>query len=270
MDKKGKLSILYLGSLALSAVFFPMLTGMDPNVFDPNTVAIPSGPSLGHLFGTDDLGRDILARAVYGARISLTVGVVAVGISTTFGLIVGLFSGYLGGIVDEIIMRTVDMLMAIPTIFLILTIQVILEPSIYNVMVVIGITSWMGVARLVRAEVLSIKERLFVTSAKSRGVYSFRLLVKYILPHALNPIIVAATIGVGSAILTESVLSFLGLGVQPPHASWGNMLQNSLSFMYEAPWMAIFPGILITLTVLAFNFLGDTLREMCNPRDTHA
>lgn len=270
MDIKSKISVVYLMGISLMAILFPYISQTDPNIFNPNQILDPTPPSLTHLFGTDDLGRDIFIRAIYGARISLAVGFVAVGISTVFGLLIGGISGYLGGIWDEIIMRIVDMFMSIPAIFLILTVQVIFEPSIINVMVVIGLTSWMGVARLVRAEVLSIKERLFVTAAKARGISHMRLLGKYIFPHTLNPIIVAATIGVGGAILTESVLSFLGLGVQPPHASWGNMLQNSLSFMYEAPWMAIFPGILITLTVLAFNFLGDTLRETINPKEKNA
>jgi len=167
-------------------------------------------------------------------------------------------------------MRFVDMMMAIPTIFLILAIQIILTPSITNIMIVIGLTSWMGVARLVRSEVLSVKERVFITAARARGLGWRRLLFKHIFPHTLNPIIVAAMLGMGAAILTESVLSYLGLGVQPPHASWGNMLENSLAFMEDAPWMALIPGIMITLTVLALNFLGDGLRAKLNPRENHA
>jgi peptide/nickel transport system permease protein len=164
-------------------------------------------------------------------------------------------------------MRFLDLLMAIPAIFLILTIQIILTPNIVNVMVVIGLTGWMGVARLVRAEVLSIKERLFVKALKARNVSEAKIVVKHILPHTAGPIIVAATLGIGNAILSESVLSFLGLGVQPPNPSWGNMLENSLAFMQDAPWMTIVPGAFITITVLAFNDLGDRLRYMLNARE---
>lgn len=206
-------------------------------------------------------------RSIYGARISLMVGVVSVGISVTVGMLVGVIAGYKGGLVDELMMRFVDIVLAIPTIFLILTIQILLTPSITNVMVVIGLTSWMGVTRLVRAEVMSVKERPFVVAARARQIPELVILLKHILPHTITPIIVAAMLGMGSAILTESVLSYLGLGVQPPHASWGNMLQNSLSYMRDAPWMTIIPGLLITLTVLALNFLGDGLRQVLNKKE---
>lgn len=248
------------------SLIFPVLSSIDPNYFDPNFIAEPEPPSFRHWFGTDDLGRDLFIRSIYGARISLLVGFVSVGISLSLGTVIGIFSGYFGGKIDNIIMRIVDVFMAIPTLFLILTIQVMLEPSITNVMVVIGLTSWMGVSRLVRAEVLSVKNRVFITAAIARGIGFFSLLFKHILPHCLNPIIVAAMLGMGSAILVESTLSFLGLGVQPPHASWGNMLENSLSFLRSAPWMALIPGILITLTVLSLNFLGDFIRNYFDPR----
>ncbi len=266
LEKKALFSFLFLSGLALLAILFPIISSSDPNYFDPNLIGEPKSPSLTHLFGTDDLGRDILIRCIYGSRISLMVGFISVGISITIGTLVGVVSGYAGGVADEIIMRIVDMFMAIPTLFLILTIQVMMEPSITNVMVVIGLTSWMGVSRLVRAEVLSVKNRLFITAAKARGISLGPLLFKHILPHCLNPVIVAAMLGMGSAILVESVLSFLGLGVQPPHASWGNMLENSLSFLRQAPWMALIPGVLITLTVLALNFLGDGIRTYFDPR----
>ena len=194
------------------------------------------------------------------------VGFVAVSISLLIGVSIGLISGFLGGVFDAIIMRTIDVLMALPTLFLILMIQVILEPSIFNVMVVIGVTSWMGMARIVRAEVLSVKERVFVTALRARGIAEKKVLFKHILPHTLNPVIVGAMLGMGGAILVESVLSFLGLGVQPPHASWGNMLENSLGFLREAPWMALIPGVLITLTVLSLNFLGDGLWLLLDPK----
>tara|TARA_A100001015_G_C15039600_1_gene738730 strand:+ start:1159 stop:2010 length:852 start_codon:yes stop_codon:yes gene_type:complete len=261
------ISGIYLIGLSVIALAIPFFPQFDPNFFDPNTLGDPAPPSWLHWFGTDDLNRDLLIRSIYGARISLTVGIVAVGISTFVGIVYGLVSGYIGGRTDAFLMRLIDLFMAIPSIFLILTIQIILTPTIYNVMIVIGLTSWMGVARLVRAEVLSIKEQMFVTAARGRGLSNFRLLFKHILPHTVHPVIVAATLGIGGAILTESVLSFLGLGVQPPHASWGNMLENSLAYMSDAPWMTLIPGLLITLTVLAFNFLGDGIRIALDPKD---
>ncbi|MEK9726892.1 MAG: ABC transporter permease [Candidatus Margulisiibacteriota bacterium] len=265
MTSKLWFSFIYLGLLAVLAIIIPLFP-QDPNAINAIALNGPTPPSLAHWFGTDDLGRDIFLRSIYGARISLMVGFVAVGIALLIGIVIGLISGFLGGIIDALIMRTIDVLMALPTLFLILMIQVTLDPSIYNVMVVIGLTSWMGMARLVRAEVLSIKERSFVTACRARGIAEKKILFKHILPHTLNPIIVAAMLGMGGAILVESVLSFLGLGVQPPHASWGNMLENSLGFLREAPWMALIPGILITLTVLSLNFLGDGLWLLLDPK----
>jgi len=265
MSAKIWFSFVFLGFLGIMALMIPLFP-FDPNVIDPMAIGTPEPPSLSHWFGTDDLGRDILLRSIYGARISLMVGFVAVSISLLIGVSVGLISGFLGGVFDAIIMRTIDVLMALPTLFLILMIQVILEPSIFNVMVVIGVTSWMGMARIVRAEVLSVKERVFVTALRARGIAEKKVLFKHILPHTLNPVIVGAMLGMGGAILVESVLSFLGLGVQPPHASWGNMLENSLGFLREAPWMALIPGVLITLTVLSLNFLGDGLWLLLDPK----
>lgn len=265
MTRKVWFSFIFLGALGLAALLIPLLP-YDPNAINSVLIGSPQPPSFSHLFGTDDLGRDILLRCIYGARISLMVGFVAVSISIFIGIIVGLVSGFIGGKVDMMIMRSIDVLMALPTLFLILMVQVSLEPSIFNVMVVIGITSWMGMARIVRAEVLSYKERTFVTACKARGLSTKRILFKHILPHTLNPVIVGAMLGMGGAILVESVLSFLGLGVQPPHASWGNMLENSLSFLRDAPWMALIPGILITLTVLSLNFLGDGLWLLLDPK----
>ena len=194
------------------------------------------------------------------------VGFVAVSTSISLGVFVVVMSGFIGGFFDEVMMRITDMLMALPNLFLILIIQVMFEPNIINVMVVIGVTSWMGMARIVRAEVLSVKERVFVTALRARGIAEKKVLFKHILPHTLNPVIVGAMLGMGGAILVESVLSFLGLGVQPPHASWGNMLENSLGFLREAPWMALIPGVLITLTVLSLNFLGDGLWLLLDPK----
>jgi peptide/nickel transport system permease protein len=251
----------FLGGIALLAVGVPAVSFWDPTAFSVLFTGDPLPPSWVHFLGTDDLGRDILVRCIYGARISLMVGVISISISLSIGVIVGLISGFYQGVVDQILMRLVDVFLAIPTLFLILIIQAILTPSIFNVMVIIGLTSWMGVARLVRAEVLSTKARVFVTAGMARGLSNRAILFKHILPHTLSPVIVAGVLGMGSAILTESVLSFLGLGVQPPHASWGNMLQGSLAYMTDAPWMTIIPGILITLTVLSLNVIGDYLQQ---------
>jgi len=256
-----RLSVVFLMIVWGVSLVFPLFSWFTPNHVDHLLIGTPLPPSLSHFFGTDELGRDVFFRCVDGGRISLMVSVVSVGISLIIGISVGLVSGYVGGKVDHLLMRVVDIMMAIPVLFIILTIQVMLEPSLFNIMVVIGLTSWMGVARLVRAEVKSVKERPFVLAAKSRGIYGLRLLLKHIFPSCLNPVIVSGMLGMGSAILLESVLSFLGLGVQPPHASWGNMLQGSLEYMIDAPWLSIFPGILITFTVLALNFIGDKLRE---------
>ena len=270
MTYKIWFSISFILSILLLGIVVPFL-GFDPLLMDYSLMGTPQPPSWKHLLGTDELGRDILVRCIYGGRISLLVGFVAVSISITMGVFVGVLAGYIGGVFDEILMRFIDMLMALPTLFLILIIQVMLEPSIVNVMVVIGISSWMGVARIVRAEVLSLKQRDFIIAARARGLTEFKLLFKHLLPHSLNPVIVAAMLGMGGAILTESVLSFLGLGVQPPHASWGNMLENSLGYLRDAPWMALIPGVLITLTVLSLNFLGDGLWLLLDPKakDTH-
>lgn len=257
------LSALFLMGLIAVSILVPWLSGVDPNVVPLTQQLEPLPPRWDHWvywFGTDDLGRGILIRIVYGARLSLVIGVVSAVVSTSIGSLVGGVSGYFGGWVDKVLMRFVEFMMAIPTLFLILIIQTIYTPTIVTVMVVIGLTSWMGVARLVRSEVLSIKQRPFVLAARARGVLGWRLLLRHIMPHALPPIVVAATLDVGGAILIESALSFLGLGVQPPHASWGNMLHNSLSYLLDAPWMALIPGGFITATVLAINILGDRLR----------
>ncbi len=265
MTPKILFSLVFLGTIAILALIIPFLP-FDPNGMAPYLIGSPEAPSLSHWFGTDDLGRDLLLRSIYGARISLMVGLVSVSISLSIGVFIGLISGFIGGTIDMAIMRTIDVLMALPTLFLILMVQVTLEPSIFNVMVVIGVTSWMGTARIVRAEVLSFKERPFITACRARGLSEQKVLFKHILPHTLNPVIVAAMLGMGGAILVESVLSFLGLGVQPPNASWGNMLENSLGFLRDAPWMALIPGILITLTVLSLNFLGDGLWLLLDPK----
>ena len=262
-NKFAIFGILVLGIFILAAIFAPLIAPFDPEaIVDFSTMA----PSSQHLFGTDDLGRDLFSRAVFGARISLTVGLVAVSISILIGTLLGALAGYYKGWLDGIIMRFVDVMLAFPSIFLILAIQAMLTPNIYNVMIVIGVTSWMGVARLVRGEYLRIRELSYVEAARSIGCSDARIIFRHILPNAQAPIIVAATLGMAGAILTESALSFLGMGVQPPTPSWGNMLIDAQAYMRDAPWMAIIPGLLILLTVLSLYFVGEGLREKLDVR----
>ncbi|MGE4170628.1 MAG: ABC transporter permease [Candidatus Margulisiibacteriota bacterium] len=254
-----RLALGFLALLAIAAVGVGFLP-FDPNTFNPNLAAIPLPPGFPHVLGTDDLGRDILIRLLYGARVSLSVACIAVVLSLSIGVTVGAASGFFGGWTDKCLMRFTELVMAIPGIFLILVLQSFFKPSLITVVCVIGLTGWMGIARFARAEVLSLKERLFITAARARGISEFRLMIRHILPLAINPVIVAATLGMSHAILSESVLSFLGLGVQPPQASWGNMLENSLAQLYSAPWMVFGPGLFITLTVLSLTLIGDQLR----------
>jgi len=256
--------LLFVVALALIAIFAKELSPYDPQAID--TYHILEAPSQSHLLGTDALGRDVLSRLIYGARISLLVGIVAVGIATAIGTVLGAIAGFYGGVVDMVIMRLVDVMLCFPTIFLIMAVIAFLEPSIWNIMAVIGLTSWMGVARLVRAEFLSLRSRDFVLAAKVIGASDWRILFGHILPNAIAPVIVAATLGVGSAILTESALSFLGIGVQPPTPSWGNMLTAGKDNIEIAWWLSVFPGLAILITVLAYNLLGEGLREVLDPR----
>lgn len=248
------------------AILADVISPYDPNEVNPRLArGYPQPPSAKHWLGTDELGRDYLSRAISGARISLSVGFVAVGISIAIGVVLGSVAGYLGGRTDNLIMRIVDTFLSVPAFFLILTVNAYLPPSIYNVMVVIGLFSWMGVARLVRGQFLSLKEKDFIIAARALGVPGRRLVTRHLLPNSLAPIIVAATLAIPSAILTESALSFLGLGVPPPQASWGSMLENAQTWLTEAWWMWVPPGTLISITVLAFNFVGDGLRDALDP-----
>ncbi len=260
----GCAGLLVVGLLILVAALAPVLAPYNPYAINVEHVLEP--PSLAHPCGTDLLGRDVLSRLIYGARISLEVGILAVGISLAIGVVLGALAGYFGGLVDSIISRAVDIMLCFPTIFLILAVIAYLEPSIVNIMIVIGLTSWMGVARLVRAEFLSLKEREFVLAEKALGASAPRIIFHHILPNALPPILVSATLGVGSAILVESALSFLGLGVQPPTPSWGNMLTEGKETLEIAWWLSVFPGLAILITVLAFNLLGEAIQELTDPR----
>lgn len=243
-----------------------------PGVFarhDPNRIdilKILSPPSAEHPLGTDELGRDVLSRMVHGARISMEVGFVATGIATGIGLVIGLLAGFYGRRVDAVLMRFVDVMLCFPSFFLILAVIAFLGPSILNIMAVIGLTSWMGAARLVRAETLSLKERDFVAAARAQGAGNLRIIFRHILPNALAPILVWATLGVAGAILVESSLSFLGIGVQPPTPSWGNMLTAGKDNIEFAWWLSVYPGLAILVTVLGYYLLGEGIQDAADPR----
>lgn len=253
-----------VGIMTLTAIFAPLLAPYDPTALHLHDVLQP--PSSRFWLGTDALGRDVLSRLIYGARVSLWVGFVSVGIAVTIGGALGLVSGYFRGWVDECVMRLVDIMLCFPSFFLILAVIAFLEPSLGNIMAVIGLTSWMGMARLVRAETLSLRERDYVYAARVAGAGIPRVLLLHILPNAVPPVLVAATLGVAGAILTESSLSFLGLGVQPPDPSWGNMLMDGKETLEIAPWLSIFPGLAILVAVLGYNLLGEALRDLLDPR----
>ncbi|MCD6187653.1 MAG: ABC transporter permease [Desulfuromusa sp.] len=252
--------VLVMFLMAAAASF----SGVDPAAIDIGQSLLP--PSMAHPFGTDDLGREVFVRMLYGARISLLVGFVAVGISTIIGIILGSLAGYYGSWVDALVMRFVDIMLCFPTFFLILAVIAFLDPSIWNIMIVIGLTSWMGVARLIRAEFLSLRQRDFVLAAQALGASDLRLIFRHILPNAMSPVLVSATLGVAGAILTESALSFLGIGVQPPTPSWGNMLIVGKQTLGSAWWLSVFPGLAILITVLGYNLLGEGVRDAFDPR----
>jgi peptide/nickel transport system permease protein len=242
----------------------PFITTYGPNTLDAYNVLLP--PSGEHWFGTDDLGRDVFSRMVHGAGVSLKVGFVAVGIATVVGTIFGLIAGFYGGWLDSLLMRFVDIMLCFPTFFLILAVVTLREPSILNIMLIIGFTGWMGVSRLVRAEVLSIRERDYVQAARAIGCSDLRIIFRHILPNAVGPVLVYATLGIAAAILTESSLSFLGIGVQPPEPSWGNILASGKEFIEFAWWLFLFPGLAITLTTLSYYLVGEGIRDALDPR----
>jgi peptide/nickel transport system permease protein len=246
------------------AVFAPLISPYNYKNIDVQNILMP--PSSTHFFGTDDLGRDVCSRMIWGARISLAVGFVSVGISTLIGITLGALAGYYGKFMDIIIMRFVDIMLCIPGFFLILAVIAFLGPNIFNIMIIIGLTSWMGVARLVRAEFLSLKEREFVLAAKASGASDFRIIFIHILPNALSPVFISAVLGVAAAVLLESSLSFLGLGIQPPTPSWGNILTEGKSNIEIAWWLSVFPGLAILITVLGYNLLGEGLRDALDPK----
>ena len=247
-----------------------------PPLSTPSVDIIPAPdlPQLGvYVFGTDELGRDVFARMLQGSFVSLSIGFVAVGISVVVGILLGGLAGFFGNIqllkimtVDTLIMRFTDVMLCIPTFFLILTVVALLPPSIYNIMIVIGLFGWMGTCRFVRAEILALRQQDFVVAAEALGLPKTRIIFRHLVPNALAPVLVSTTIGVATAILTESGLSFLGFGVQPPYATWGNILTDGKAFIFDAPWLFVIPGMAIFVVVLAFNIVGEGLREALNPK----
>jgi peptide/nickel transport system permease protein len=270
--KPAMFSAAVLAVIVLGCVFVPLILGYD--AYNAPVELRRQPPTLPHPFGTDELGRDLMMRIWVGGRVSLVIGVAAVFIAITIGTFVGAVAGFYGGKIDNALMRFNDFMLAIPNLFILLIVAQLLRslnlPEISGgplpIIVIIGALSWMGAARLVRGQFLSLKAKEFVDAARISGAKNNRIMWRHILPNAASPIIVSATLRVGNAILTESTLSFLGFGIQPPMPTWGNMLKNAQSQMVIAPWIAIFPGLFIFLTVVAINYLGDGLRDALDPR----
>jgi len=261
--RRALLAASVVALLALAAIVGPLMYDTDPNVLDLARAAAP--PGEGHPLGTDESGRDVLGRLLAGGRVSLAVGFAAVACSGLLGLSLGALAGLGGRRIDAFVMRLTDAMMSIPAMFLIITTLALFGTSVTGLVIAIGATSWMGLARLVRAELFSIREQAYVEAARALGARPLRLLARHALPHLLPSVLVNLTFGVGTAILMESALSFIGLGIQPPSASWGNMLTNAQSYLYASPWLAVYPGILILITVVSVNVLGDALRDATEP-----
>lgn len=262
-NKGALISAIFLIFIILISIF-AFLLPIDPDLTDTSNML--QSPSLSHLFGTDELGRDYLARTIYGGRVSLTVGILAMVISTSIGVGVGTVSGYFGGKIDSLLMRFVDIISSIPWMILVTVVSIFLKPGLQAIVIVIGLFTWMDIARLVRAETLSIKEREYVLYATSIGESSRNIIFRHIIPSVFPTIIIASTTGIANAIMTESSLSFLGLGIQQPMASWGNLLQNAQANLQSAPYMAMLPGLLIIFTIYSFNKLGNVLRVFVEPK----
>ena len=264
-DRAAIFSAAFLVFIILISIF-AFLIPINPNAIDPENIL--SGPSAQHLFGTDQVGRDYLIRTIYGGRVSLLVGVLAMLTSTVIGVAVGTVAGYFGGIVDNILMRIVDVLSSIPWMILITVVSILLKPGLQTIILVIGLFTWMEIARLVRAETLSVKEREFVMYSQFTGTSSFWIVLRHIIPSVLPTIIISATTSMANAIMTESSLSFLGIGIQQPMSSWGSLLQDAQGNLQNAFYMALIPGILIILTVFSFNKIGNLMRVLIEPKVT--
>ncbi|QHT59115.1 ABC transporter permease [Paenibacillus lycopersici] len=262
-NKLGIAAIVLLVAFALAAAF-AFLSSHDPNQM--NVMEKLKPPSAAHWFGTDDYGRDYFARALYGGRVSLTVGFLAMVLSTGIGVAIGVISGYFGGWLDAVLMRFLEIIMSIPSFLILLLLSIYLKPNIGSLIIIIALLMWMNIARIVRAETMALKEREYVLYAKASGEGAFGIIGRHILPNLVSVIIVSATNNVASAIMMESSLSFLGFGVQLPNATWGSMLNGAQGLIATAPYLAILPGLLIFLTVLSFNVLGDILRVGFEPK----
>ncbi len=263
----NKLALFGLGIillLTIVAILAPFIATQDPTAINIKNALLP--PSAEHMLGTDLLGRDIFSRMVYAARIALSIGIIAVGISALIGVTLGSIAGYFGSRIDAIIMRFTDIMLCFPSFFLILSVVAIVGPNIFNIMIIIGLTSWMGIARLIRAEILSLKTREFVLASRALGASNFYIITRHLIPNGIGPVLVSFVFGVAGAILTEAALSFLGLGVQPPNPSWGNIISTGRFYIDSAWWLTLFPGLAILLTVLSFNLVGDGLRTVVDPR----
>lgn len=265
-DKLAVAGLIIVVLLYLLAVFAPFIAPYDPTAQQDLVETSYLSPSSDYLLGTDIFGRDILTRIIYGARISLAIGFVAVAISILLGTLLGAVAGYLGGWVDTVVMRGTDMVLAFPRLVLLILIIALFEPSLVLIILVLGLTQWPGTARIVRGEVLSLREREFIQAARALGMGRARVIFRHLVPNVLAPVIVAATLGIGNTIVLEAGLSFLGLGVQPPMPSWGNMVADGRQNLIGAWWVATFPGLAIVITVLAFNLAGDGLRDALDPR----
>lgn len=251
--------------LITTALFAPVISPYDPS--EQNLFEGLKGPGSKHILGQDRLGRDILSRIIYGSRVSLQVGIMAVGISLILGLIIGSASGYFGGFIDNLFMRIADILLAFPGILLAIGITAVLGPSLTNVILALSIISWVGYARLIRGQILSVREYEYVSAARAIGAGDIRIITKHILPNIIAPVLIQASFGMAGAITAEAGLSFLGLGTQPPTPSWGSMLNEGRNYLLVAPHLTIFPGIAIMIVVIAFNFFGDSLRDLWDVKE---
>jgi peptide/nickel transport system permease protein len=264
--KAAMLGMVIIVLLALGAILAPSLT---PYTFDQlNLANISSPPTFDHPLGTDALGRDLLARVLFGGRISLTIGALAMSVATTVGTALGSLAGFFGGWLDDAICALIDLMLSLPTLFILILLGTLMGNKLWGIILIIGLVRWMATARLVRGTVLSLKNYEFVHAAQSLGATPFRIILRHMLPNTLSPIIVSATLGIAGAIITESTLSFLGFGVQPPTPTWGNMLREAQEQLAIAPWVTIAPGLAIFLAVMSINFIGDGLRDAFDPRHT--
>lgn len=269
MNRLGKLGIAVISAFFLVAIFAPLIAPFDPRSQNTGVAGGESrfSPSREHLLGRDDLGRDVLSRVIYGARVSMQVGILVVLVSSILGLIIGAISGFYGGWVDRIISGFLfNVFMSFPSLLLAIAMVAFLGPSLRNLILALSVIGWVGYARLIRGQVLKVREFDFVTAARAIGTSDWRIILRHILPNAIQPLIVQASLGMAGAVLSEASLSFLGLGVPPPTPSWGSMLNDARPFLRDAPHLLIFPGIAVMLTVLAFNFVGDALREYLDPK----